>query len=44
MEYLLCDNPWDDDEIKAINSVICSNMYTMSKNVFEYEKRFAEKF
>lgn len=44
MEYLLCDNPWDDEEIKAINSVISSGMYTMSKNVAEYEKEFAKHF
>ena len=36
MEYLLCDNPWDKEEIEAINSVIDSGMYTMSKNVSEY--------
>ena len=41
MEYLLCDNPWNDDEIEAINSVIETGMYTMGKNVAEYEKQFA---
>lgn len=44
MEYLLCDNPWDQEEIDAINSVIDSGMYTMSKNVAEYEKEFAKHF
>ncbi len=44
MEYLLCDNPWNEEEIEAINSVIDSGMYTMSKNVSEYEKQFAEHF
>lgn len=44
MEYLLCDNPWDKEEIEAINSVIDSGMYTMSKNVSEYEKQFAIHF
>lgn len=44
MEYLLCDNPWDKEEIEAINSVIESGMYTMSKNVAEYEKQFAAHF
>lgn len=44
MEYLLCDDPWDDEEIEAIHSVIESGMYSMSKNVAEYEKRFAEHF
>ena len=44
MEYLLCDNPWDGEEIKAINSVIDTGMYTMSKFVVEYERKFAEHF
>ena len=44
MEYLLCDNPWDKEEIEAINSVIESGLYTMSKNVAEYEKQFAAHF
>ncbi len=44
MEYLLCDNPWNEEEIEAINSVIESGMYTMSKNVAEYEKQFAQHF
>lgn len=44
MEYLLCDNPWNDEEIKAINLVIESGVYSMSKNVAEYEKKFAEHF
>lgn len=44
MEYLLCDNPWNEDEIEAINSVVDSGMHTMSKNVEEYEKKFAEHF
>lgn len=42
MEYLLCDNPWDDEEIQAIHDVMESGMYSMSKNVAEYEKRIAE--
>lgn len=42
MEYLLCDNPWNGEEIQAINDVIESGMYSMSKNVAEYEKKFAE--
>lgn len=44
MEFKLCDNPWDDEEIKAIQGVIDSDMYTMGKNVAEYEKQFAEHF
>lgn len=42
MEYLLCDNPWNDEEIHAINDVMESGMYSMSKNVAEFEKKFAE--
>ena len=44
MEFLLCDNPWDDEEIKAIQSVIDSGMYTMSKYVKAYEDKFAKHF
>lgn len=44
MEYLLCDNPWNEEEIKAINDVIETGMYSMSKYVAEYEKKFAEHF
>lgn len=44
MEYRLCDNPWDNEELSAIQSVIDSDMYTMGKKVAEYETKFAEKF
>lgn len=44
MEYLLCDNPWDVEEINAIEEVINSGRYTMGDNVKLYEKLFAEKF
>lgn len=44
MEYKLCDNPWGEEEINAIEKVISSNMYTMGANVIEYEKQFAHKF
>lgn len=44
MLYALCDNPWDNEEIEAIQSVIDSGMYTMGKNVLEYEKQFAEHY
>lgn len=44
MEFKLCDNPWDNEEIEAIQSVIDSDMYTMGKNVAEYEKEFAKHF
>lgn len=42
-KYLLCDNPWDDDEIDAIKEVVASGMYTMGQKVFEYEKDFARR-
>lgn len=44
MDFKLCDNPWGTEEIDAIESVIDSGMYTMGKNVAEYEKQFAEHF
>ena len=44
MEYLLCDNPWNEEEIDAINEVVKSGMYSMSKYVAEYEKQFATHF
>lgn len=44
MEYLLCDDPWGKEEIEAIQSVIDSGMYTMGKNVAEFERRFAEHY
>ncbi|MBU5680974.1 DegT/DnrJ/EryC1/StrS family aminotransferase [Blautia sp. MSJ-9] len=44
MEFKLCDSPWDNEEIEAIQSVIDSDMYTMGKNVAEYERQFAEHF
>lgn len=44
MNYMLCDDPWDGEELKAIERVIQSGMYTMGKNVAEYERLFAAKF
>lgn len=44
MDYKLCDNPWNHEELEAIQSVIDSDMYTMGKKVAEYEKEFAEHF
>jgi CDP-6-deoxy-D-xylo-4-hexulose-3-dehydrase len=44
MRYLLCDDPWDGEEIRAIERVIESGVYTMGKNVAEYEKIFAAKY
>ena len=44
MDFKLCDNPWGTEELGAIQSVIESDMYTMGKNVAEYEKQFAKHF
>lgn len=44
MEFKLCDNPWGEEEIKAINAVVDSDMYTMGKNVSLYEQKFAKHF
>lgn len=44
MDFKLCDNPWNEEELEAIQSVIDSDMYTMGKNVAEYEKKFTEHF
>ena len=43
MKYKLSDNTWDKKEIDAINRVIKSNMYTMGKEVREFEEMFAQK-
>ncbi len=44
MDFRLCDNPWDQEEIKAIQGVIESNRYSMGECVAEYEKEFAKHF
>lgn len=44
MNFKLCDNPWNHEELEAIQSVINSDMYTMGENVAEYERKFAEHF
>lgn len=44
MNYPLASSTWDQAELNAIQSVIDSNMYTMGKQVAEYEKRFAAYF
>lgn len=44
MEFKLCDNPWGQEEIDAIQGVIESGMYSMGENVAEYEKQFAKHF
>lgn len=44
MEYKLCDNPWNQEEIEAIQSVVKSDMYTMGKKVATFEAEFAKHF
>lgn len=44
MMYKLCDDTWDDAEKKALQRVIDSNMFSMGKEVAEFEKDFSEKF
>lgn len=41
MNYKLTSTSWDEEEINAINAVVKSRQYSMSKNVFEFEKQFA---
>lgn len=43
MEYKLCDDTWDNDELQAISRVIESNRFSMGDRVAEFEKAFAEK-
>lgn len=42
MEYKLASSTWDTKEIDAINRVIQSDMYSMGKEVKNYEQEFAE--
>ena len=44
MQFKLCDDPWGQEEIAAIQSVIDSGLYTMGANVRRFEERFAEKY
>lgn len=44
MQYRLCDDTWNEEEINAINRVIQSNRFSMGKEVENYEKEFARKF
>ena len=41
IEYPLASSTWDDKELKAIQSVIDNDMYTMGNNVRNFEKNFA---
>ncbi|UOY08836.1 DegT/DnrJ/EryC1/StrS family aminotransferase [Muricauda sp. SCSIO 64092] len=42
IKYSLASSTWDDKELRAIQSVIDSDMYTMSKGVSGFETQFAE--
>ncbi|MDD5123610.1 DegT/DnrJ/EryC1/StrS family aminotransferase [Methylovulum sp.] len=42
--YPLASSTWDDKELAAIQKVIDSDMFTMNKQVAEYEKQFADFF
>jgi len=42
--YALASSTWDDDEYSAIQRVVESDMFTMGKEVAQYEEDFAEFF
>lgn len=42
--YALASSTWDDNEFSAIQRVIDSDMFTMGKEVAQYEKDFANFF
>ncbi len=42
--YTLASSTWDDNEYSAIQRVIDSDMFTMGKEVEQYEKDFADFF
>ena len=44
MKYKLATSTWGKEEIKAINSVIENEMYSMGEKVSLYEKDFASYF
>ena len=44
MKYKLATSTWGKEEIKAINSVIENDMYSMGEKVSLYEKDFASYF
>ena len=41
IKYPLIHSTWNKQEIKAINKVVKTGMFTMSKNVSEFEKKFS---
>ncbi len=43
-KYLLATKTWDDAEYAAIDRVIKSDMFTMGKEVLQFEKDFASFF
>jgi CDP-6-deoxy-D-xylo-4-hexulose-3-dehydrase len=44
MQYKLATSTWDNKEIEAIQRVIDSDIYSMSKSVEQYESEFASHF
>ena len=42
IKYPLIHSTWNKDEFKAINKVAKTGMFTMGKNVSEFEKKFAK--
>lgn len=44
MQYKLATSTWDNKEIEAIQKVIDSDIYSMSKSVEQYELEFASYF
>lgn len=42
IKYPLASSTWDNKEIKAIRSIIDSNIFTMGKNVSKFEKNFGK--
>ena len=44
MKYKLCDDPWDAEELEAIQSVMATGMYTMGDKVRRFEQAFAAHF
>ena len=41
MKYSLATSTWDEKELKAIQSVIDKDMYTMGANVKKFEENFS---